>query len=172
MGNWHGVTALGAGAYPTAGQLEVYSDFIANAVDIFPRAKATNEFRNNTTTLENDDDLFWEVVAGSYNFLINNFYTAGTVPDVKFGWSYPSGTTIKWGGLSSDTAGAITILGNRSESQTMIAAGSGTDLFCQFVGQVTVTTDGTLNYQWAQNALEASNTTLYAGTHAYLIRIA
>lgn len=173
MGSWNGIPTLGAGAYPKAGELESITDFLTAAPEPVARSKASSEIVSSSTTLQDDDDLFWPVTSGGiYLVDIRGFYTSGTTPDFKGGWSYPTGSTIRWGGLASDTAGAITIIGNLTETQTMIAAGSGADLYFNVCGRVVAGADGTLKFQWAQNSSFASNTTLYAGSHGYLTRIA
>ena len=59
--------------------------------------KSSDEVVNNSATLQDDDELKFAVSANekwfSRLFLI---WTSGTTPDLKVGFTAPSGSTIRW----------------------------------------------------------------------------
>jgi hypothetical protein len=99
-------------------------------------------------------------------------FNSGITPDFKIGWTYPVGTTIRWAGVDLDLAGAVRITGNLLETTVPTLSGGG-DFTIFYTGVVvTGVNAGTLRWQWAQNTLTASNTTVYAGSYLMLQRVA
>lgn len=159
-----------------AGQLALSESIeaIIDRVDLLSTStvrKTASETVNNTTTLQNDDELKWYVDASlSYSFEIHVFYFSGTTPDMKFAWTYPTGTTMAWGGTYYDAAAAVTTNGNFSQTTVLAVGGTGGDAHAALYGTVTVgTVAGLLQLQWAQNTLNASNTTVYLGTYGTVL---
>lgn len=136
--------------------------------------KTANETIISNATLQNDDELFVPVEASCvYHMELRLSYTSGTTPDLKIGWTYPSLTTIRWSGVDADSAGAIRVSGNLLETSVPVICGSGGDLNADYTGMViTGVNAGTLQLQWAQNTLTASNSTVYNGSFLTLKRVA
>lgn len=134
--------------------------------------KTADETVNNSTTLQNDDHLLVSVAANAvYDFKLILHYNSGTTPDLKVGWSVPSGTTMVWGGYIADTTGAVTSVAALTQTSVQAIGGSGSNIYQFFSGVVvTSTTAGTLQLQWAQNTLTASDSKILAGSELTLIR--
>lgn len=161
---------------PPAGsklRASVLAALMAERMPITAR-KTSNETIISNSTLQNDDELFVPVEAScEYHMELRISYTSGTTPDLKLGWTYPTGTTIRWSGVDSDTAGSIRITGNLLETSVPAICGSGADLQAAYTGMVVVGVNaGTLQLQWAQNTLTASNSTVYAGSFLTIKRTA
>lgn len=162
--------ALSSGSKLRAATLAAFN---AERMPITAR-KTSNETVNGSAALQNDDELFVAVEASCvYHFELRLNYTSGTTPDLKLGWTYPTGTTIRWSGVDSDTAGAVRITGNLTETSVPAICGSGADLMAVYTGMVIVGVNaGTLTLQWAQNTSTGSNSTVYAGSFLTIKRTA
>jgi hypothetical protein len=160
-------------AVPAAGaklRASVLSSLITEVRPVTVR-KTTNETVNNSTTLQNDDELFIAVEASvTYDFEAEIIYNSGATPDLKFGWTFPSGLTMFYAVYA---AGGGTFLGyNEIETSVPAVDGAGAAVGVLLKGTVIVSsTAGTLQLQWAQNALNASNTIVQAGSYIRLRRI-
>lgn len=138
--------------------------------------KTSDEVVNNSSTLQNDDQLVVALTANAvYRLTVEAQYTAGTTADYKWAFTFPAGTTVSiaqpalW-----STATAYTQAVGPLTSGTAVAAGgngTGTKATIFMVGIVTVGgTAGNLQYQWAQNAATVEDTTTYAGSYLELVR--
>jgi hypothetical protein len=127
------------------------------------RKPADNAPVNNSTTLVNDTHLLTPVVAGE-QLLLELFLqiSSSAVADFKCGWGgpYPAGTTIRWernpnvgGAGTGPTATPL-----KTETQTVAVGGGGSDFGLILIAWVVVVNTGTLNFQWAQDTAEATNT--------------
>ena len=142
---------------------------------------------NNTTTLTTLTDFTTALVAnGTYVAEFVLIYLSGTTPDVKFKWdiSSVSGCTIEWGQTGASTinaaapsgGGAITTYNSmHDQTQTMALAGQGTGADNKVVVPIFATihnstTAGNLNFQWAQNTADGSNTSLLVGSYMKITR--
>lgn len=133
--------------------------------------KTANETVNNSTTLQNDDELAIAVEANlTYDFDCELIYNSGATPDLKFGWTYPSGLTMFYAVYA---AGGGTFLGyNEIETSVPAVDGAGAAVGVLLKGTVFVSaTAGTLQLQWAQQTLNASNTIVQTGSYIRLKRI-
>lgn len=137
--------------------------------------KATNEpLPTLSTTLQNDDDLFWAVEASTnYAYDLFLFYTAtSATPDLKIGWTGPSGTTMNWGGIHLTTASALTVISGLTIASTVPIGADTPSWFAHFHGVVAVsTTPGTLQFQAAQNTSDAATVTVLAGSRGTLTQV-
>jgi hypothetical protein len=133
--------------------------------------KTANETVNNSTTLQDDDQLLISVEANvTYDFEAEIIYNSGTTPDFKFAWTYPAGLTMFYAVYA---AGGGTFLGYyETEVNTPVLDGAGAAVGVLLKGTVIVAaTAGTLQLQWAQNTLTAANTVVQAGSYIRLRRI-
>jgi len=155
-----------AGDIPTAAQLN----------DLPPRwaYKSGDETIISNSTMQNDDHMFLTVAASTkYEFRLYAVYNSGTTPDLKIGWTLPAGATNVYRIDYFDTAAAS----QKGQSSTVpttgfAVGGFGADLFAIFDGTISVsTTAGTMQIQWAQNTLTASNSTMRAGSYLRLHKI-
>jgi hypothetical protein len=132
--------------------------------------KTLNEIVNNSATLQNDNELLATVAASStYEVYCHLFYTSGTSPDIKFGWTGPSGATLTWTSVDPFN----TSWAKKSIGDSLAIGTSGADESALLIGVLVVsTTAGTLQLQWAQNGAIASDTIVYANSYLRLRRVA
>jgi hypothetical protein len=130
--------------------------------------KSADQIVNNSTTLVNDTHLFAPVLANEV-WLIHAWvlFDSGTTPDIKFAWTVPASATFSWGFPSSDAGTANWAnLGSpvalaTTASIAIVSLGAGTVQGVNMTGIAVIAgTAGNVQLQWAQNTLNASNTTV------------
>lgn len=134
--------------------------------------KSANETVTSSTTLQNDDDLvlalaasatyqIWGWVKYSQNLAISG--TSGIV----VGFTIPAGATWEWS--SHGTAGTAsattydTVLATGTGTRSLASNGATTMTFAP-IGNLTTTSAGSLQMQWAQVSSSATPTTVYLGS--------
>lgn len=154
---------IAAGDEPSAAQLE---DLRGLRV-----VKTVTEAVNNSTTLQNDDELFLAVAASTnYRFLARFLYTSSTTPDIKFGFTYPVLATATYT-LTGIAAGTATLAAFHQTETSVGALEGGTATACTMIGTWMIGANaGTVTLQWAQNTLNASNTQVLAGSFLELVK--
>lgn len=152
-----------AGDEPTAAQVE---DLRGLRV-----VKTVAETVNNSTTMQNDDELFLTVAASTtYRFSARILYTSGVTPDIKFGFTYPVGATATYT-IHGIAAGGAALTAFHQVETTVSAMEGGTATACTMTGTWTTgVTPGTVQLQWAQNTLNASNTQVLTGSFLELVK--
>lgn len=145
--------------------------------NVFYKVKTADETVNNSVTLQNDNDLFFSIGANEiwrmdYFLRIDMTATA----DFKHTWTVPAGAIIR--GLPDDinnmgdaTAGALTAEVDLTTTRTKTIAATTTQTITGTAIVVNGGTAGTVQYQWAQNALEVANLNVKAGSHIILTRL-
>lgn len=160
-----------AGAKLTAATL--YSA-ITELRPLFAR-KTVDETIISNATLQDDDTLALAVVASTvYEFRLRAVINSGTTPDFKMGWTFPTGLTMTYDLFEGETLGtaANVIQGPYIQTDVPPISTSGNDQPWIAEGLVVVdTTAGTLQWQWAQNTLTASNTIVRAGSYLRLRKV-
>lgn len=150
---------------------------------LFARKTATESVTSNTT-VQADDHLFVTLEANSTYVLdmwLNG--TGADAGDLKYNFTYPSGTSVAAGAATYNTASTgaapvINSLGSASDgtSPTIdFTAGTiaGVSISVIVRGLVVVgATAGNLALQWAQNSSNGTATTLDAGSYLMLTRVA
>lgn len=133
--------------------------------------KTANENVASSTTLQDDDHLFFSVDANStYVFRGVFWITAALAADVKFAATAPSGATLLFAVSGNGVArnDGLVQMGATQTSGAAIATGANTTANIMqgwFEGTVTTSsTAGTLQIQWAQNTSDVNNATVYAGS--------
>lgn len=148
-----------AGDNPTAAELN----------DLAPRYayKSSDETVNNTATLQSDDFLLLDVAASTrYEFELYITYTSNTTPDLKLGWTLPTGASNSYVYQFFDGATWVASSGATVPTAGVAIGGFGAALPARFQGVITIsTTAGTMQIVWAQNTANASNTTIHAGSY-------
>jgi hypothetical protein len=135
--------------------------------------KSVTETVTNSTTLQNDDELFLSVEANAtYEVELWLLHSSGTTGDFKGGWTAPSGATFAWGvhgvsGASVSTVGATEVnfqIRTLAESIQLGGANlSGTAAYLRGT-LVTSSTAGTLQFQFAQQVSDAAATQVRNGS--------
>lgn len=127
--------------------------------------KTANETLANNATLQNDDELQFSIGANetwAFRFVVQGNSSAQA--DFKFAVTAPSGATCTVGAVDGEGAVAVGNLGCGVSTGTI--AGTGTDEVYEIMGSVTNgSTVGNVTLQWAQDASNAANTTVYAGSY-------
>jgi hypothetical protein len=142
---------------------------------------------NNTVTLTTIADLTTALEASAtYIIEMTLIYLSGTTPDIKFKWDIASvaGCTIEWGqtGASAINAAApsggaaiTTYNSMHDQTQTMVLSGQATGADNKVMVPIVATvhnstTAGNLNFQFAQNVADVSNTTIEVGSYIKVTR--
>lgn len=137
--------------------------------------KGSNETVNNSTTLQNDDALLWAVgINEVWEMFMWVNYTSSTVADFKYQIDGPASAVGDWSHSGYSTALALNNGGNLVLGTPYSLGGAGAiDLSVFIQGKIaTAGTGGNIQFTWAQNALEASNTVVYAGSTLIALRVA
>ena len=135
------------------------------------KAKTTNQTITSTTTLTNDDELYFNIGANETWIVRVTVFglTAGNA-DFKFGMAAPTGSVCSYSGIDIETettTGQVNTCGTATE----LLNGTGVSDVYELVGAVTSgSTSGTVTFQWAQVTSRNTDTTVYAGSYisAYL----
>jgi hypothetical protein len=135
--------------------------------------KTALETVNNSTTLQNDDEIFWTPATSAvYQLELVVMYNSGTIPDLKLAFTVPTGAALTWAALYVDpSSGSMTVSANLTTGVLAIGGTAG-DVHCLVQGVLVMsTTAGNLQLQWAQNTANASNSNVLAGSHGRLVRM-
>ena len=141
------------------------------------RMKTSDETVNNSTTLQNDDQLYIPLAASetvSFEaFLRSN---GDATADIKIAFTAPAGATVRWapaGGLYVSTADAAAVSSAELTEGSALAFGvpAGATRHIHVTGRcVNSTTAGNLQLQWAQNTLTVADTNVLASSWLKVIR--
>ncbi len=132
------------------------------------KRKAVDESLLNSITLQNDDELFFDIGASeAWEFDLLLWVTGGTAGDLKLALTWPTGATARWAaqGLATNaTANAAPLWTTSVTTSGGTAAvgllGTGTYVPVVVRGVIVAsTTAGRVQLQWGQNALDATNAT-------------
>lgn len=165
-GDWLLLESFAAGQWR-----EVLRSTSANTIPITWDAeivKPSDESLMSDTTLQNDDDFSFEVVANEEGIAeIYLLMSSGATPDFKCNWTVPSGAYNFAGGqgsgppsFNSNAENDLTLIGETAEQLYKIwmhyeIGGSG----------------GTVNFQWAQNTSDGGTTIVGQNSVLYHRRI-
>jgi hypothetical protein len=156
--------SIDAGQIVTADDLALLAPAIAR--------KTSTQTVNNSTTFVNDTALTLPVLANTvYKAHLYLCYNSAAIPDLKFQWSVPSGTTLtNWYFAAGNTANWQTLV--LPSGAVSAINGTASDAPCNAWGIVVVgSTAGSMTLQWAQNTANASNTDVKAGSFFELTRV-
>jgi hypothetical protein len=131
--------------------------------------KTASQVVNNSTALVNDNHLFLPLPSLNTVYSVEGYveYNSSTTADFKFGLAIPAGASTRFmaSGLATGAA-AATGDGNfqvQTTGGTLAygGAGVGTRVGIHIAGVVQQgATAGNVTFQWAQNTLDATNTTV------------
>lgn len=153
-----------------------FIDRIAQAKPVEAAYKLTSTSINSGsggTTFTNDPHLSFDVSALEVvRVKLSILYDAGTVGDMKCRFLLPSGTM--YNSSFENAASAYTQLSDGNAQITGLAGtGVGNRFPLRVEGTLEVgSTGGVVNWQWAQDAADASNTTVARGGMLEIIRLA
>jgi hypothetical protein len=145
--------------------------------------KTADESLNLSAVLQNDNHLVY-TIADTGTFEIDVYLAvtsaANAAGDFTVGFSFPTGTLDMFGqgpdiSLASGNIGtthhAVT-LGATSGSSAFAFGCSTTAAFIRLHAEFTASATGTLQLMWAQQASNANNTTVKAGSHMLVRQVA
>ena len=149
------------------------TETISNKTIIHKNAafKSSDETVNNSSTLQNDDDLLVAIGASEiWSFEIDIFFDSGTTPDIKFALSGPSGATGLWSFVEVSSNVTKSIDGSSSASRD--GGGAGFVRQTRITGYISNSTNaGNIQLLWAQNTADASDTIVKAGSRFIATRL-
>jgi len=128
--------------------------------------KTADETVNNSTTLQNDDHLYFAMGANEVWYVeIFLIIDSSTSADFKSGLSLPSGATAHWMAIGSSEATISNIVATgltETNSDASWGTGAGTPRLRDILSIIVINdaTAGNFQLQWAQNTAEASDTIL------------
>lgn len=119
-------------------------------------------------TLQPDDTLLLQLTANTvYDFDAVIHYSGGAagVSDLKMGWTYPSGTTIRYirSGILVSGSPDVGQYATETSVLTFQTSGSG-QRSVRLGGTILVAVAGTLQLTWCQNSGTATATSVLAGS--------
>jgi hypothetical protein len=164
----------------TAAQLNQEIRDNLNALNGFVR-KTTDESITSSTAVQNDDHLLYTIGAtGTYVFDLYVRIVAGNAAgDIQVGFSFPTGTLDLWGPGIDPAIAAGTIASGKFYSAGATSGTFWTDFGASATatgfnlhGLLQVTATGTLTFQWAQFASNATATTVKAQSHLIVKQVA
>jgi hypothetical protein len=147
---------------------KTYTEAISDLLGLIIANKTSDETVNNSTTLQNDDDLLAAMATTSYYvFECYVLVTSGTTPDFKCTFTVPANATMRWKDTNAymhDTGAGTTM--------SFGTDGAGWPDGVLFIGEVwTTDTAGNLQFQWAQNVADASDTKVKACSQLRLWKV-
>lgn len=160
-----------------AGQVPDVDEF--NERQVLHKSANADQIVTNSTTLVDDDELFFAVKAGFIYTLDGAVYYDGPdAGDFKFTWSAPADSDMGWSVMGRSPAGttpegdwqAQPVLGSPTTTRTLGTAGTGQANACtaKITGRLIVVTDGTLTFRWAQFSATAGDLTRRARSYLNL----
>lgn len=130
----------------------------------------TTQTVNNSTTLVAVPELQFKVDGNSvYQFRFDLLYTSGATPDIKFDFAGPSGYN-GYGWWIAQLGGATGVYGY-GLGGAINFDGNGAELSAIFQGTLRTVNSGYYSFRFAQNTLNASNTTLNAGSSCFAVKV-
>jgi hypothetical protein len=137
--------------------------------------KAADESVTSSTVLQNDNELFVTLDAGStYEVRFALFYTAATAGDLKWQWSGPTDIVGADGALrisnsASSSEGSVRASASSSFTSGLggVLSAGGTGAAAYLFGSMVLvtTTGGNLQLTWAQETSSGTATTVLAGSY-------
>lgn len=154
-------------------EARTYHGFARRTVD----GTAGTGLVNNVTALTNEPLQVVALDSGAtYMWEAMEFYDSSTVADIKFAFTTPTFSAMRWGAIGAATTGLTDLqVGTASASGTSISYGgngAGTTIMLKIEGYIVTTAAGNLQLQFAQNAAEVSNTVIRNGSYLKVWRMA
>jgi hypothetical protein len=130
--------------------------------------KATTQSVTSSTTLVNDSNLFLSMAANSvYVVQADLLFGGGSAGNIKYTFTVPSGASGGFGIIQYSTGGTFQAFTSSAWTNTNTAQASSPAQPAWLSGLlITSTVPGSLQLQWAQNASNATATTM--GAYSYL----
>ncbi|WP_435610674.1 hypothetical protein [Streptomyces sp. C10-9-1] len=145
-------------------------------------AKTATESVTSSTTMQDDDELFVHVAANA-TYIVDMLliHASATAADIRVGWTVPAGASFNWAGQgatnTTSTSSFVvpdTNMAGRIASETLVFGGGASSATRADLSGTLITagTAGTLQFQWAQNASDATATQVRLGSWLSVRRVA
>jgi hypothetical protein len=135
--------------------------------------KGTTEIVNNSSVLQNDDELFFSVGAAEPVHFLGKFcYQSNTTPDIKMALTCPAGGTLLWTPMNGrwNASDVWTRTAQIGAGASIDLVGSGGVDELMFSGlYLPGGTAGAITVQWAQNTANASNSSVFGFGFSWLL---
>lgn len=134
---------------------------------------------NNSTALVNDPSLGGAIdAAGTYMWEAWIVYDSSTVADIKFAFTTPATTALRWSGTGLATTATtsegdvrIATISVSGTSSQFGGIGVAAPIICKIEGFMVATAAGTLQFQFAQQNLDATQTSIRNGSYLRAWRV-
>ena len=141
------------------------------------KRKAANEAVNNSTAMQNDNDLVSASLAASTVWVVDLIIVAtnagGVTGDANFDFTIPTGATLYVGGTYLDTADALAVPTSVGNQNTIGVGMTSVDRVFRIAGWIEIsTTAGTCQLRWAQNVATVGDLTFRKNSSMLLRRVA
>jgi hypothetical protein len=134
------------------------------------KLKLADETVNNSSVLQDDDELFLTVEANkSYWGSLLLRYNTGATPDIKLHFTYPISCSIRFTGYTDKDTTVVCI----TETGNLSLKGSSTGEFVYTIPLYIANgaNAGTITLQWAQDVANATDTKVLAGSVLMLQKV-
>ena len=130
--------------------------------------KTADEIVNNSTVLQNDDHLLFAVAANEvWEIRVAMIVASTAVADFKYAFTVPTGGAIYApGGYTTDSDATIAVAVLYTANQTMSTTVA---VNRRYIGGANA---GNVQFQWAQNTAEVSNTKVLANSYIIAHKLA
>ncbi|THA82719.1 hypothetical protein [Streptomyces sp. A0592] len=165
-------------AYPSLYAGQKLTAALLSSMQPFTVIKAADESVTSSTALQDDNHLIIPLAAASTYTIegalfYDGVYNAG---NLKLTWSLPALATILWSPNAPATGGAAAYASNGTTAGNLTVGTYGTG-GTKTTASITATvttfgTAGNMTLRWAQDASNATATTIYAGSWLRALRIA
>jgi len=148
----------------------VFADCLGDDfVPLHSVVKTSTETVNNSTVLQNDDELFFSYDASAiYDFDLTLYYTIKLSSDLKFGFLVGDVTDLRWSFYSQMGSS----YNYASSSVYSLTVGSDqTDRVLTVHGTFRSGSAGTINFQWAQNTAISEDTQILQKSYIVFRRL-
>ena len=145
----------------------------------FVRRSTDGTPQNNSVALVNDPILLVGVDTGAtYMWEAGIFYDSSTTADIKFAFTTPTFSSMRWSGVGLATTATtnegdarIATVSASGTSTQFGGIGVGTIIFAKIDGFIVTTAAGNVQFQFGQQNLDATNTTIRNGSYLRLWRM-
>jgi len=126
--------------------------------------KGADQTLFSSTTLQNDSALIATLAANAgYMFACYLDFEGASGANLKWGWTVPSGCTMRYVAVYANTSGTATVAGETQASTPAAqTTGAGNLQGLLMLGTVLAGSGGTLQLQWAQNTTNAVSNIVHA----------
>lgn len=133
----------------------------------------------NSIVLANVTGFVWPVVtSGIYEWRADLFFDSTTTEDIQFAFTWPGGSTVRWGGVGLLDVGQTSpgTVKNATQNTSGVAityggSGAGTVITGSVIGDIVAGGNGNVQMQFSQVAAAATNTVLRRGSRLQVWRV-